>query len=360
MSRLYLLRNAGARLQGHWSRKNPIPQRPKRVTSSSSVALHTRPTPEIGEGMETSVFSAGVVGLLLSAVALATKCEELPPLPVFASSSDSMSGLPGEEDPLDHIYIVNNPSNRTKEDMKDTESPINRGIRALDACVGIDEVALQSDTDDSLDRDAEASIHPLSSLLSTSRRKTDNKQVDGMPTNVDGPETVTTRKMYFYRTPEIQSRMARKFMLFCTPNTAELAGDTAHLLGVDLSGVHIGKFADGETRVEVKDSVRAKYCYVMCSTSGDDAVMELILMVSTLRRAGAKQITAVIPYYGYSRQDRKVKRESIAAADMALLLEEMGVDRILCMDLHNDSLRGFFSPRVPVEVSHIAAWKIAQ
>ena len=292
-----------------------------------------------GEWIQASVLSIGVAGLLLSGIGLASRCEELP---VFASSSDPMGSVPGE-DPFDQFYIIQKSNSRTASDLEDTSSSINKGIRAFETFV---------DTNRK-DGENEPAVYPAS-LLSTSKHQpelvAENKGLEDMPTNLEGSETVTTRKMYFYRTPEMQSRMAKKFLLFSTPNTSELAGDTAHLLGVNLSEVHVGKFADGETRIEVKNSVRGKYCYIMCSTSGDDAVMELVLLVSTLRRAGAKQITAVIPYYGYSRQDRKVKRESIAAADIALLLEEMGVDRVLCMDLHNDSLRGFFSPRVPVEV----------
>jgi len=334
MSRVSRLRTTVARLQGCFSR-NPNLRR----HSLATMASVQRSSETCGEWIESSVLSIGAAGLLLSGIGLASRCEELP---VFASSSDSMGSVPGE-DPFDYFYVFQKSNSRTASDLEDTSSSINKGIRAFETFVGTN----------GKDGGNEPAVQPTT-LLSTSKHQPEseaaNERLENMPTNLEGSETVTTRKMYFYRAPEMQSRMAKKFLLFSTPNTSELAGDTAHLLGVNLSEVHVGKFADGETRIEVKNSVRGKYCYIMCSTAGDDAVMELVLLVSTLRRAGAKQITAVIPYYGYSLQDRKVKRESIAAADIALLLEEMGVDRVLCMDLHNDSLRGFFSSRVPVEV----------
>jgi ribose-phosphate pyrophosphokinase len=100
------------------------------------------------------------------------------------------------------------------------------------------------------------------------------------------------------------------------------------------------------------DSVRGKDCFVIQPICGqvNDNLVELLLMVSTLRRASAIRITAVIPYFGYARQDRKfMSRVPISAADVAVMLDQMGVDRVIAVDLHSGQIQGFFPPSIPVD-----------
>ncbi len=123
-------------------------------------------------------------------------------------------------------------------------------------------------------------------------------------------------------------------------------------MGTNLGKIALGRFADGEVSLRILESVRGKDVYIIQPTSPpvNEHLMELLLMISTCRRASAKRITAVVPYYGYARQDRKMNsRVPISAADVARLIETMGVDRVVAVDLHCGQIQGFFGPRVPVD-----------
>lgn len=120
-----------------------------------------------------------------------------------------------------------------------------------------------------------------------------------------------------------------------------------------MGNLTVTSFADGEIGIQVHENVRGKDVFLIqptCPPGVNDRMMELILMVSTLRRASARRITAVIPYYGYARQDRKMEsRVPISAADVAILLQSMGVDRVMAVDLHCGQIQGFFGPRTPCD-----------
>ncbi|CAM9878192.1 unnamed protein product, partial [Phaeothamnion confervicola] len=146
--------------------------------------------------------------------------------------------------------------------------------------------------------------------------------------------------------------------VFCGNANPALAKEIAAYLGINLGKLGASRFADGEVNVMVGENVRGKDVYVIQPTHMpvNENLVELLLMVSTMRRASARRITAVIPYYGYARQaslsaaDRKMTaRVPISAADVARLLEAMGVDRVVAVDLHCGQIQGFFGPRVPVD-----------
>ncbi|ALO43127.1 ribose-phosphate pyrophosphokinase [Pseudoalteromonas sp. SS15] len=139
--------------------------------------------------------------------------------------------------------------------------------------------------------------------------------------------------------------------LFAGNATPELAQKIAKRLFIELGDAVVGRFSDGEISVQINENVRGSDVFIIQSTCAptNDNLMELIVMVDALRRASAGRITAVIPYFGYARQDRRVRsaRVPITAKVVADFLSSVGVDRVLTVDLHAEQIQGFFD--VPVD-----------
>lgn len=138
--------------------------------------------------------------------------------------------------------------------------------------------------------------------------------------------------------------------IFSGNSNKDFALKVARAAGVELGYCELGRFADGEIQVEIHESVRGDSVFVVqsCCPPVNENYMELFLVLDALKRASAKQITAVIPYYGYARQDRKVApRAPISAKAVADLLTSAGANRIVCVDLHAAQIQGFFN--VPVD-----------
>lgn len=140
-------------------------------------------------------------------------------------------------------------------------------------------------------------------------------------------------------------------MVFSGNANPQLADRIARYIGVPLGNASIDKFSDGEISVELKENVRGKDVFIIqptCSPANDN-IVELLLMADALHRASANRITAVIPYFGYARQDRRVRsaRVAISAKVIADMIGAVGVDRVLTVDLHAEQIQGFFS--IPVD-----------
>ena len=140
-------------------------------------------------------------------------------------------------------------------------------------------------------------------------------------------------------------------VLFTGNANPVLAQEIASHLGVDLGRAAVGRFSDGEVTVEIQQNVRARDVFVVqpTCTPTNEHLIELCMMVDALKRASARRITAVIPYFGYARQDRRPRsmRVPISAKVVANMLETVGVERLLTMDLHADQIQGFFD--IPVD-----------
>jgi len=139
--------------------------------------------------------------------------------------------------------------------------------------------------------------------------------------------------------------------IFSGNSNVALATSIVNYLGLSLGQVDIGRFSDGEIRVEIKENVRGKDIFVIQSTSSpcNDNLMELMILADALRRASAASITVVMPYFGYARADRRVRsaRVAITAKVVADMLSSVGVSRCVTVDLHAEQIQGFFS--MPVD-----------
>ena len=140
-------------------------------------------------------------------------------------------------------------------------------------------------------------------------------------------------------------------VLFTGNANPSLSKEIASHLGLELGKAVVGRFSDGEVTVEIQQNVRARDVFVIQPTCAptNENLMELLIMVDAMKRASARRITAVIPYFGYARQDRRPRstRVPISAKVVANLLETVGVERVLTMDLHADQIQGFFD--IPVD-----------
>ena len=140
-------------------------------------------------------------------------------------------------------------------------------------------------------------------------------------------------------------------MVFTGNANPKLAADVVRRLGIPLGAAKVGRFSDGEVNVELQENVRGKDIFVLQSTCTptNDNLMELLVLIDALKRASAARITAAIPYFGYARQDRRPRsvRVPITAKVVANMLQAVGVQRVLTMDLHADQIQGFFD--IPVD-----------
>ena len=154
-------------------------------------------------------------------------------------------------------------------------------------------------------------------------------------------------------------------MIFSGSSNPALAERVVSELRIDLGRAKVGRFSDGEVNVEVHENVRGCDAFILQSTCAptNDNLMELVIMADAIRRASAHRITAVVPYYGYARQDRRPRsaRVPISAKVVANMLDGVGINRLLTVDLHADQIQGYFEMPVdnvygsPVLVDHIAA-----
>ena len=140
-------------------------------------------------------------------------------------------------------------------------------------------------------------------------------------------------------------------MVFTGNSNPDLVAETCKYLGVPIGRAEVGKFSDGEVAIELQENVRGRDVFIVQSTCAptNTNLMELLVLADAIRRASAARVTAVIPYFGYARQDRRVRsaRVPITAKVVADMISAVGIDRVLTLDLHAEQIQGFFD--VPVD-----------
>lgn len=142
----------------------------------------------------------------------------------------------------------------------------------------------------------------------------------------------------------------KKVKIFSLNSNKSLANEIAKSMHLELSKCQVNTFSDGEVQIDIEETVRGHIVFVIQSTNNpvNHNYMELLIMIDALKRASAEQINIIMPYYGYSRQDRKsAPRQPISAKLMADLLQTAGADRIMCLDLHAAQIQGFFN--IPID-----------
>jgi len=168
-------------------------------------------------------------------------------------------------------------------------------------------------------------------------------------------QKVTTRRWHYYAGP-CDPALLSNVRIFAGSAHPELSKETAEYLGKGLDNIKLSQFKDGEVSIELLDTVEGYHCYVIqpvcrnSTKSVNDIFVETLLMISCMRRAAAKSVTLLLPYFGYARQDRKLSTGvPISASDVAQFLACSGVSRVICIDLHCGQIQGFFPPTVPVD-----------
>ena len=149
----------------------------------------------------------------------------------------------------------------------------------------------------------------------------------------------------------------KRIKLFCGSANRSLAGEIANCIGIPLGEAEVGRFSDGEIRIGIRESVRGTNVFLIQPMSNpiNEHIMELLILIDALKRASARSVNAVIPYYGYARQDRKTRaRDPITAKMLADLITAAGAGRVVAMDLHAGQIQGFFN----IPFDHLTAMPI--